>query len=88
MGILDDIFSLRSMNDLRADGLWPTSVVPPPPVYTLTAAAGSINEGSALTINVSGSNITNGTYYWTIDTNAGDFSATSGSFTITSNESK
>jgi len=26
MGILDDIFSLRSMNDLRADGFWPTSV--------------------------------------------------------------
>jgi hypothetical protein len=85
MSLLNDIFSLRRMNDLRSDGLWPTAVVPPPPTYALTPAANNINEGSALTLNVSGANITNGTYYWSIDSNAGDFSATSGSFTITSN---
>ena len=85
MSLLNDIFSLRRMNDLRADALWPTVVTPPPPTYTVTGAAGSINEGSALTVNVSGLNIINGTYYWTIDSNAGDFSTSSGSFTITSN---
>ena len=69
----------------RLGGLWPTAVVPPPPSYTLTPAVNNINEGSALTLNVSGSNITNGTFYWSIDSNAGDFSTTSGSFTITSN---
>jgi hypothetical protein len=85
MSLLNDIFTLRRMNDLRSDILWPTVVTPPPPTYTVTGAASSINEGSALTVNVSGLNIINGTYYWTIDSNAGDFSTSSGSFTITSN---
>ena len=58
------------------------------PVYTVTPVAFNINEGSALTINVGGSNITNGTYYFTINhitTVSGDFSASSGSVSITSN---
>ncbi len=60
------------------------------PTYTITPASSSVNEGSALTFNVGGTNITNGTYYWSINnttTAAGDFSGsvTSGSFTITSN---
>ena len=55
--------------------------------YTISAAAGatSVNEGSSLTFNVGGTGITNGTYYWTIDSNAGDFGTSSGSFSITSN---
>ena len=59
-----------------------TSVTPP--TYSITPAASSVNEGSSLTFNVGGSNIPNGTYYWTV-TNAGDFGTSSGSFTITSN---
>jgi len=58
------------------------------PTYTITPASSSVNEGSALTFNVGGTNITNGTYYWSINnisTAAGDFSASTGSFTITSN---
>jgi hypothetical protein len=87
MSLLNDIFSLRQMNDLRADGLWPTS---PTPTYTITPASSSVNEGSSLTFNVTGQNITNGTYYWSVNnstTAAADFSGsvTSGSFTITSN---
>ena len=66
----------------RLRGLWPSTITP---FFTVTAAASSINEGSALTINVTGLNIPNGTYYWTIDTNAGDFGTSSGSFTVTSN---
>jgi hypothetical protein len=54
------------------------------PAYTLTPAANNVNEGSSLTFTVGGSNITNGTYYWTV-TNSGDFGTASGSFTITSN---
>ena len=56
--------------------------------YTITPAASSVNEGSALTFNVGGTNIINGTYYWSINnttTAAGDFSASTGSFTITNN---
>ena len=52
--------------------------------YTLTPAANNVNEGSSLTFNVGGTNIVNGTYYWTV-TNSGDFAISSGSFTITSN---
>jgi alpha-tubulin suppressor-like RCC1 family protein len=62
--------------------------IPLAPTYTLTPASSSVNEGSALTFNVGGTNITNGTYYWSINnisTAAGDFSASTGSFTITSN---
>jgi len=45
----------------------------------------TINEGSAGTFNVTTSNVVDGTtLYWTIETNAGDFGTTSGSFTITS----
>ena len=55
-------------------------------VVTVAAAGGatSIDEGSGLTFNVSGSYIPNGTYYWTV-TNSGDFGTSSGSFSITSN---
>jgi hypothetical protein len=55
------------------------------PTYTLTPPALNVDEGSSLTFTVGGTNISNGTYYWTIETNAGDVSTTSGSFTITSN---
>jgi hypothetical protein len=52
--------------------------------YSVTPTSSNVNEGSSLTFNVSGSNITNGNYYWTV-TNSGDFGTNSGSFTITSN---
>jgi hypothetical protein len=57
----------------------------PVSTYTLTPATTSTNEGSSLAFNVTGTNIVNGTYYWTIETNSGDFGTTSGSFAITSN---
>lgn len=53
--------------------------------YTLTPPAFNINEGSSLTFTVGGTNITDGTYYWSVDAGSGDVSTTSGSFTITSN---
>ena len=56
----------------------------PTPTYSVTPAFNNINEGSGLIINVAGTNITDGTYYWTV-TNSGDFGTSSGSFTITSN---
>ena len=61
-----------------------TTPVAPTPTYNLTAGAASVNEGSSVTFTAGGTNITNGTYYWTI-TNSGDFGTTSGAFTITSN---
>ena len=55
------------------------------PTYTLTPAANDVNEGSELTFTVGGTNISDGTYYWTIETNAGDFATTSGEVVVTSN---
>ena len=58
----------------------------PAPTYTLSyAGANNVNEGSSLQFNAGGTNIINGTYYWTIETNAGDFLETDGSFNITDN---
>jgi hypothetical protein len=56
--------------------------------YTITPAANNINESGTLSISVGGTNITDGTYYWTINhitSNSADFSANSGSFSISSN---
>ena len=54
------------------------------PTYSVTAPA-SINEGSSGTINVSTTNVADGTtLYWTVTPSA-DFGTTSGNFSITSN---
>jgi plastocyanin len=56
----------------------------PTPTYTATPVSNSIDEGSALTINVATTNVDDSTtLYWTV-TNAGDFGTASGNFTITS----
>jgi hypothetical protein len=57
----------------------------PPPNFTFTPQAISVNEGSSLAFEIGGTNIPNGTYYWTIETNAGDFATSSGSFSINNN---
>ena len=57
-----------------------------PATYAVATAGSftSVNEGSSLTFNVTGTNIVDGTYYWT-SSNTTDFATISGSFTITSN---
>lgn len=58
----------------------------PPATYAIATAGSvtSINEGSALTMNVTTTNVNNGTVlYWTVS-RAGDFTVSSGSVTITS----
>ena len=55
------------------------------PTYTITPDPSSVDEGNSLTFNIGGENIADGTYYWTIESNAGDFTATNGSFSISSN---
>ena len=61
-----------------------TSLTPAGP-YVVTAAANNVDEGSALTFNVTTSNVPDATtLYWTV-TNDTDFATSSGSFTITSN---
>lgn len=55
------------------------------PTYAISPAAGSVNEGSSLTFNVTTTGVGDGTVlYWTLSI-ATDFATTSGSFTITSN---
>jgi len=62
------------------------SITPPVPTYAVSASGGatSVNEGSAMVFNVTGTNITNGTYYWAV-TNSGDFVTSSGTFSILNN---
>ena len=61
----------------------------PLPAYTLTPAASSVNEGSSLTFTAGGTNIVNGTYYWTVvgggSFSQADFGTSAGSLTITNN---
>ena len=60
----------------------------PASTYTITPAANNVNEGGTLSISVGGTNITAGTYYWSINlitANYADFVADSGSFSISSN---
>ena len=55
------------------------------PTYSFGTIPTSINEGSSGTFNFTTANVTNGTtLYWNV-TNSGDFSTSSGSFTITTN---
>jgi hypothetical protein len=70
----------------------PTCGYVPPPTYTLTASAGSVNEGSSITFTISGTNIVNGSYYWTVsgsgganDASISDLTPNTGYVTITDN---
>jgi hypothetical protein len=54
------------------------------PTYTLSSD-GSIDEGGGLTFTASGTNVPDGTYYWTIQTGSGDFTTTSGSLGVDNN---
>ena len=61
----------------------------PVPTYSASPANSSVNEGSSVTINVTTSNVANGTtLYWTnnhITTSSADFGTNAGSFTINNN---
>lgn len=55
------------------------------PVYNITPAASSVDEGSSLVFTVTTAGVADGTtLYWTVS-QAAEFDVTSGSFTITSN---
>jgi hypothetical protein len=61
---------------------------PPTPTYTLTPEANTVDEGISLGFTVGGTNIVNGTYYWTISSDyAGesDFSTINGTVSVTGN---
>ena len=64
-----------------------TSTTPPvdPLTYSLSPVANNVDEGSPLSIDVTTTNVDDGTtLYWTV-TNSGDFETNEGSVTITSN---
>ena len=65
------------------------TVTIPAKSYTFSSVPATILEGASGTFNVTTVNVTNGTtLFWTVEhgtTDAADFGATSGSFTITSN---
>jgi hypothetical protein len=52
--------------------------------YVLNVAGGTaVDEGSDQTFVVSGSDVPAGTYYWTVETNTGDFATTNGTVSVT-----
>lgn len=55
------------------------------PVFSVTATLSNVDEGSSAIFSVTGLDILNGTYYWSVTTNSGDFTVASGSFTVTDN---
>ena len=60
----------------------------PTPTYTLTPSANSVDEGASVTFTVGGTNIPDGTYYWTIADGSwamADFSTINGSVSVTGN---
>jgi len=55
------------------------------PTYTITSDVDNIDEGSYVGIIIGGTNIPDGTYYWTVETNLEDFATTSGGVMVSSN---
>ena len=71
-------------SDYYNGGAWPIADVSVSPTYTLAnGGSNTVNEGSEHTLNVGGTDVPGGTYYWTIETNSGDFATTSGEVTVT-----
>ncbi len=56
---------------------------PPTPTYTITLDDTNVNEGTLFGVVFSGTNIPDGTYYWTV--NSEDFVTTSGSIVVNGN---
>lgn len=68
-----------------SNGYETTFVPPAVPTYTATPTSYTVNEGTALTINVTTTAVGDGTsLYWTV-TSPTEFSTSSGSFSITNN---
>ena len=82
----NDVVDNPNVGGLQPGRPWSTT---PLVSYTLlpffSGGPESVNEGSGLNFLVGGTNIPDGTYYWTIETNAGDFATTSGTVSVTSN---
>jgi hypothetical protein len=56
------------------------------PTYAISPTSGSVSEGFSRTFTVTTTDVFDGTtLYWTVNTNAGDFETSSGSFVINSN---
>jgi len=79
------VLTLNALSTTQSVTINDTSTTPLVPAYVVAPAANNVNEGSALTFNVTTTNVSDATtLYWSV-TNAGDFGTATGSFTITSN---
>ena len=84
-GVQTMLLSLIGISESVSVTVNDTSTTPLVPAYAVSPAAINVNEGSALVFNVTTTNVSDATtLYWSV-TNAGDFSTSTGSFTITSN---
>lgn len=78
----------KRFTNIRANSLNISNPAIPSAYFIFTTATPALQEGISTTVTVQGYNLAvaaqNGIYYWTIESNAGDFDASSGSFTLTS----
>jgi hypothetical protein len=77
-------FSGTGRHPITNNGVATSTDFPTPPTYTVTPEFDNVDEGASLTFTVGGTNINNGTYYWTVN-GSGDFDTVDGTVTITSN---
>ena len=78
------VLTLDSLSTSQSVTINDTSTTPVVPTYAVAPAANNVDEGSALTFNVTTTDVADATtLYWTV-TNDSDFTTSSGNFTITS----
>ena len=77
----------KRFTNIRANSTNLTNPTIPTTYFVFTTSTPTLLEGANTTVTVQGYGLAtaaqNGTYYWTIESNAGDFGTASGSFTLT-----
>ena len=77
----------KRFTNIRANSLNLTNPTIPTTYFVFSTSTPTFPEGANTTVTVQGYGLAtaaqNGTYYWTIESNAGDFGTISGNFTLT-----
>ena len=86
IGMINNSPGENQDGDMNLFAVRAQEITTPAQMYHIRLPATSVNEGSNLTFFVDTIGVAAGTtLYWTIQTNAGDFTTSSGSFTVTGN---
>jgi hypothetical protein len=83
LGMINNSAGENQDGDMNLFAVRAQEITTPAEMYQVRSTAASINEGSALTMAVDTIGVADGTtLYWTVQTNAGDFATSSGSFVV------